>query len=158
MATFNGSADDDIFTGGPDSDTAYGNGGNDTLSGGAGNDTLAGGAGADVLYGGGGADTFVYLAPSDSTPALTGQDQIMDFSHAEGDKIDLSAIDANKALAGDQAFSFVTGGFTHVAGQLIEVSKTGGMLVEGDVNADGKADFAILVHAASPLGAGDFIL
>jgi Ca2+-binding RTX toxin-like protein len=144
-----GSAFDDVLTGGTK---------NDTISGGAGNDTITGGKGGDVLTGGPGADHFVYLATADSTTAVKGQDVITDFSSAQNDKIDLSAIDANTMVSGDQAFTWAGSSFTHVAGQLIELTKTGGFLVEGDVNGDAKADFGIFVDGSTALGAGDFIL
>src|SRR5260370_5789655 len=62
---------------------------------------IQGGAGADVLTGGAGQDFFVYNSVSDSPAAgqlnSGGQlaqawDQITNFSHAQGDKIDLSPI------------------------------------------------------------------
>ncbi len=34
-------------------------------------------------------------------------DTIWDFSHAQGDRIDLSAIDANSSVGGNQAFTFI---------------------------------------------------
>ena len=34
-------------------------------------------------------------------------DTLVDFSHAQGDTFDLSAIDANTATAGNQAFTFI---------------------------------------------------
>jgi Ca2+-binding RTX toxin-like protein len=142
--------------GSPYADRLSGSAGVNEIYGGSGDDTITGGTGADHLYGGAGADTFIYAALSDSS-AGAGVDKILDFSHAEGDRIDLSAIDANTTLSGDQAFT-LTGTFTHAAGQLIELAKTGGWLVEGDVNGDAKPDFAIFVGAASAPGAGDFIL
>jgi Ca2+-binding RTX toxin-like protein len=144
-----GSAFDDVLTGGTK---------NDTISGGAGNDTITGGKGGDNLTGGAGADHFVYLLTTDSTVATKGQDVITDFSSAQVDKIDLSAIDANTLVSGDQAFTWSGSAFTHVAGQLIELTKTGGFLIEGDVNGDGKADFGIFVNGSTALGSGDFIL
>jgi Tol biopolymer transport system component len=131
---------------------------NDVIHGGAGDDTVIGGAGADVLYGGDGADRFVFLHKSDSSLAPKGRDTIMDFSHAEGDRIDLSAIDANTTLTGHQAFTFTAGGFTHSPGELIELVRPSGYLVEGDVNGDAKADLAIFVQAGAPLVSSDFIL
>ena len=38
------------------------------------------------------------------------------------------------------------------------VAQGGGYLVQGDLNGDAKADFAIFVHSAAPLTAADFIL
>ncbi len=76
-----------------------------TLRGGGGDDVLRGGGGADFLYGEAGADLYVYDAVSDAP--LGAGDWLADF--APGDRIDLSAIDADKIQAGDQAF--------HVNGQ-----------------------------------------
>ena len=72
-----------------------------SLVGGAGADVITGGGGADLLTGGFGADTFVFAATSDSAP--TARDVILDFG--VGDRIDLSGIDANTGLAGDQGFT-----------------------------------------------------
>lgn len=56
-----------------------------------GNDILVGGTGSDTLTGGSGADTFVFGGTGASN-----LDHIVDFSAAEGDKIDLQALlDAN---------------------------------------------------------------
>lgn len=64
--------------------TLKGLAGNDILKGGTGNDKLHGGAGKDTLTGGTGKDSFVF----DTAP--TSRDTITDFSHAQGDKIQLS--------------------------------------------------------------------
>ncbi|VVT00071.1 Type I secretion C-terminal target domain (VC_A0849 subclass) [Sphingomonas sp. EC-HK361] len=65
-------------------------GGDDRIDGGAGNDMIVGGGGHDTLIGGTGADHFVFAPGS-------GIDDILDFSSAEGDKIDLSAFGAAAA-------------------------------------------------------------
>jgi serralysin len=79
-------------------------------------------------------------------------DDIVDFSQAEGDRIDLAAIDANTVLAGNQAFSFIgSGAFTGMSGQL----RFAGGFVQGDLNGDATADFMIHMNAPS-LAAGDF--
>ena len=51
-------------------------------------------------------------------------------------------------------------GFTGVAGQLIFGMTASGLLVQGDVNGDGVADFAFEVRlvGTDSLGPGDFIL
>jgi Ca2+-binding RTX toxin-like protein len=149
-----GSAFNDTLTGGTGKDSISGGAGNDSLEGGAGNDTLAGGAGADTLHGGLGADMFVFTALADSAPGSP--DTILDFSHADGDKIDLHLIDA-VAGGADNAFKLVNA-FTHVAGQLISVTVGNHYYVQGDVNGDGIADFAITVYSSTPLTSGDFIL
>ena len=124
-----------------------------SISGGGGADTLTGGGGADTLTGGSGADRFVFKAAD-----LASSDEITDFSHAQGDKIDLSAIDANINASNNQAFTFIgTAGFTHVAGQL-HYSGSGPLTLSGDLNGDGIADFTIKVDTSIGLVAGDFIL
>ena len=78
--------------------------GSDTLNGAGGNDTLIGGTWRDTLNGGSGADRFLFESVADSSPSA--RDVIWDFSRVDGDKIDLSGIDANVNVAGDQAFEY----------------------------------------------------
>lgn len=104
-----GSNFDDILVGDNNGDVITGLKGNDHLTGGTGKDTLTGGIGNDVLTGGGAADTltggtgnatFVYAAITDS--AVKTPDTIKDFH--TGDRIDLSALDADTSAAGVQHF------------------------------------------------------
>lgn len=158
----------DIVKGDDGNDELYGRTGNDRLEGGAGNDTLNGdsgndtvngGLGSDKLSGGANADTFVFTSISDSTVAATGRDMILDFKQADGDRIDLKAIDANSALGGDQAFKFIgTATFHKTAGELRYILSNGDTLIQGDINGDGKSDFMIAIDASLTLKAGDFIL
>ena len=127
------------------------------LFGGDGNDTLIGGRGADSLHGEGGADRFVMLAAADSGTTQLFPDEIFDFSAAQGDKIDLSAIDANGGAAGEGRFRFI-GAFDGTAGALIVVAKSGNWEVSADINGDKLADMKILVHSATALVASDFVL
>lgn len=143
------------LTGSAFADKLYGDKMANGLQGGAGNDILVGGVGADILSGGLGKDTFVLTALGDSKAG--GYDTITDFSHAQGDRIDLSLLDASTKIAGDNAFSLVSA-FTHVAGQLISVAETGGYFVQGDVNGDGFADFGLHVVTSTQLVVSDFIL
>ncbi|MCW3796586.1 hypothetical protein OMW55_02020 [Sphingomonas sp. BN140010] len=87
-----GESDDtaDLLDGGDGDDHLNGWYGDDILIGGAGNDVLHGSFGSDMLTGGLGADVFSY------TSAIDGNDQITDFSRAEGDKIDISGSDSNQ--------------------------------------------------------------
>jgi len=107
---FHGADGDDKVVARAGDDQLFGGGGNDTLVAGEGNDILSGGAGADVLIGEQGADIFKYTAVEESSGALVNGvlqiDDITDFTQGV-DKIDLSAIDANGTLAGDQAFTFL---------------------------------------------------
>ncbi len=138
-------------------DLLTGSNGDNRLSGGAGDDVLTGGLGADLLCGGLGADRFVYKSIVESKMLPGSQDQILDFSAAQGDRLDLSGIDASTVMPGDDAFSLTTS-FTRSAGQLIQTASGDGYLVQGDVNGDGVADFAVLVHSVSALTAADIIL
>jgi Ca2+-binding RTX toxin-like protein len=155
--TLAGGDHDDVLSGGRGQDLLTGGSGDDTLYGGMSQDTLNGGSGADVLSGGGGKDLFVYTALGDSTVDPSGQDHVLDFSHANGDQIDLSAIDADTKQDGDQAFTMAPA-FTDHPGQLIQLAHGAGVLVEGDVNGDGVADFAIQVDTPTLLTASDFVL
>ncbi len=143
------------MTGGAGNDGLSGGAGADTLTGGAGDDRLVGGTGIDLLYGGAGADVFVFNS-SVETPALN-PDTIMDFEQGV-DHISFGRMDSNTMLASRQAFSasFVSD-FDGTAGQLRLSAIDGGMLVQGDVNGDGVADFAVRVMGPSALTAEDFM-
>ncbi|WP_287319483.1 calcium-binding protein [Mesorhizobium sp.] len=154
-----GNALANTLTGNAGNNHLSGLGGKDTIGGGNGNDTIAGGLGSDLLTGGTGADTFVFNSMTDSKLAAKSRDVIQDFSTAQGDKVDVSAIDANSVTAGSQEFSFIgTSGFTHHAGELRYETVKGNALVYGDVDGNGTADFSMqLLHVAS-LHASDFIV
>jgi Ca2+-binding RTX toxin-like protein len=168
--TLIGGSDHDLLNGGADNDFLFGDldgeviGGNDKLDGGFGDDTLEGGAGADILTGGDDADLFVFRVgrgPSNDSP-LSGRDSITDFSRAQGDRIDLSALDALLNQSGDQRFTFL-GTLSSASSQAGSVSVVGtGADVTVFVNIDGgSADMAINVHLTNPsipLSAVDFIL
>ena len=131
---------------------------NDTLSALAGDDTLIGGAGTDKLTGGLGADTFKFNNLSDSGITAKTRDTITDFKSTQNDKIDLSGIDANSVLAGDQAFTFINNATfsADATGQLRFDSKTG--ILYGSTNADTNAEFSIVLSGVKSLTIGDFIL
>ncbi len=131
---------------------------NDTLSALAGDDTLIGGAGTDKLTGGLGADTFKFNNLSDSGITAKTRDTITDFKSTQNDKIDLSGIDANSVLAGDQAFTFINNATfsADATGQLRFDSKTG--ILYGSTNADTNAEFSIVLSGVKSLTTGDFVL
>lgn len=154
----NGTSGNDTLAGTSGGDVIYGLAGNDTIDGGAGGDRLFGGAGKDMLTGGAGADRFVYTALSDSTPALAGRDIITDFSRTDGDSIDISAIDARADLAGDQAFTLVTGDFTGTPGEASILRFDTNDVLQLDVDGDGVADMMITVRFTGDLIAADLWL
>ena len=169
-----GGAGGDYLDGGTGNDVLTGLSGNDILLGGSGNDQLIGNRGADQLAGGTGADRFIFGALFQSTPDAP--DLITDFSGktvlsingqrqpvrtaGDGDKIDLSLIDANSNLAGDQAFTLVQHGFSGVAGEAYSSFDigTGITSLYLDVNGDGLADMTIQLLGDVRLNGSDLIL
>ncbi len=148
--TLSGGGGADILNGLAGNDTLNGEAGNDTLDGGANDDTLSGGAGQDRLTGGTGADAFLFTAADirRTGPGFglaADKDVILDLSFAANDRIDLSAIDANAILAGDQAFTFVSN-FTGVAGQATLKFITGKSVLQIDVDGDRKADLLVEIN------------
>jgi Ca2+-binding RTX toxin-like protein len=148
---FGGNGNDQL-NGGDGSDQLFGGSGNDSLNGGLGNDLLTGGAGKDFLTGLGGAlafDTFDYNEVIDSLPGAPTRDVITDFignGNAAGDRIDLSTIDANALLAGNQAF---------IAGQLTYI---GGILSANIIGTPPVQDLQIELLGAPPLVLSDIVL
>jgi Ca2+-binding RTX toxin-like protein len=133
-----------------------GTNGVDLLIGNAGANVLTGGLGVDQLTGGGGVDTFTFNSIADSSNGAP--DLITDF-HSGIDKLDLSGIDANSGLGGNQAFTFMgAGAFDNHAAELIYQVLGGSAFVRGDVNGDGVADFTIKLQSVSSLAATDFHL
>lgn len=150
----------DTLHGAAGDDTLEGGAGSDVLNGGAGDDILIGGAGADRLIGGNGADVFVFRDVSENGTTAATRDIIADFSRAQGDRIDLSLIDADSTLEGGQDFAFIgASAFTGTAGELnVTRLAPGAQLVQGDVDGDGVADFSIQVNFRDDLIASDFLL
>ena len=139
-------------------DILTGNDAADKLNGLAGNDTLIGGLGKDTLTGGVGSDLFKFISLNDSSPLPKQADTITDFNHAQGDKIDLSDIDAKTEVEGDQAFTYIgTIAFsTDATAQLRLDPKTG--ILYGSTNADVAPEFAILLSGIKNLVPEDFVL
>jgi Ca2+-binding RTX toxin-like protein len=142
------------LTGNAAANALWGMAGADTLRGGEGADVLSGGAGADALFGGRGADRFVFTA-ADAGAGMAARDWLWDLSAAEGDRIDLSAVDA-VAGGADDAFVLV-GQLGGAAGRLAVSAQGANWLVEGDMTGDGVADLSFLVIGVRPMAA-DFVL
>ncbi|MGF6226677.1 Ca2+-binding RTX toxin-like protein [Inquilinus ginsengisoli] len=146
------------LSGSQGNDSLVGNADVNRLQGWNGSDALTGSGGKDTLIGGAGADRFAYGSAAESAVGANA-DRVADFSHAQGDKIDLSAIDADTGTAGDQAFSFIgTGLYTGVAGQLRYHSNGSITTIAGDINGDGTSDFHIQLAGAIGVVAGDFVI
>jgi Ca2+-binding RTX toxin-like protein len=147
------------FTIAADNQTLKGTSKNNVLKGDNGNDTLIGALGADTLTGGEGEDVFTYNKISESGVKISKRDTITDFNQTEGDKIDLSAIDANLKQAGKQPFSFIEEeafSSTNATGQLRFDKET--HILYGSINANDKPEFAIFLNGVNTLTIDDFIL
>lgn len=145
----------DVLVGGNGNDKLYGERGNDKLLGGAENDLLNGFEGTDIMTGGTGADAFVFTSKAASN-AYYGYDTITDFSHAEGDRMDLRDIDK---FSGDTIFRFI--GKAAFTGSKMDLRYSVGAsdtYVYGDTNGDRVADFRIHLDDAVTLVKGDFLL
>ena len=97
---------------------------------------------------------------SESKPGAANRDVIIDFFGAGakgGDAIDLSTIDANSGVGGNQAFIFGGTGAGHVRAV---ASGTSDSLIQADIGGAAGPELEILVSgvAASHWTAGDFIL
>jgi predicted outer membrane repeat protein len=179
LEVINGNNNANKLVGGNSAEIISGLGGNDRIIGNGGNDRIIGGRGVDTMTGGTGRDVFVFSSIQDSAPGQSGligngvlgvaagrglRDIITDFIHGQ-DKIDLSAIDANTKLAGNQAFTWIgTKGFTHKPGQLMEKlydfagTSQDRTIIYGDINGDARADFQIELVGLKHLTSGDFVL
>jgi serralysin len=131
------------------------------VTGSGGNDTIVGGGGADTLTGGAGADRFRVSAAADSPTASP--DRVADFVFAAGDRVDLSFMDANALLAGNQAFAFIgaaafSGTGAAGAGQLRAGLLAPGLWrAQGDTDGNGLADFSIDIASATGALGGWFL-
>lgn len=152
----------DYLSGGSDRDDIRGDGGDDVLSGGTGDDVLSGGTGFDWSWGGSGKDTFVFTSVSDFKKdgfvSARTSEAIHDFG--AGDRLDLSLIDANTKLAGNQAFTFHGAGAPTkpAAGALWTVDTGDDLMLLGDINGDGWQDFGVLMVGLQSMSASDFVL
>ncbi len=125
-------------------------------TGGADIDKLVATEGVDELTGGAGADRFVFKQASAVDGGIGVRDRITDFSSGE-DKINLSRIDADSGREGNQAWTRVDV-FSNRAGELVSVSEDENLLVSGDVNGDGLADFIIELTGVTQLANADIVL
>jgi hypothetical protein len=118
--------------------------GNDTIWGienvntGSGNDTITASNAVNVMNGGAGNDTFKFTSASNANG-----DTILGFE--PGDQIDLTGVDADLGVAGNQSFTLVTGADLTATGQLavsFETRADGDFtVVQGNIAGNTDADF-----------------
>lgn len=133
--------------------TIIGNSANNQLSGMDGHDTLTGGGGKDDLRGGLGIDHFVYRNINESGISSLTRDVIWDFSVIGGDKINLSAIDANTLYPGNQGFSLTN---SYAQSLLPGYVYFSGGILYGNVNG-GPSDFQIQLVGVTSLPSSSVI-
>ncbi|MFN6951790.1 MAG: calcium-binding protein, partial [Albidovulum sp.] len=121
---------------------------------GSGDDVITASGAVNRMDGGSGNDTFRFLSAADADG-----DTILGFQ--PGDRIDLSAIDANGCGGGDGSFTLVSGAFTGI-GQLMlrHESREDGdyTVIEGNVSGSPDADFKLSIKGIHDLTSGDFNL
>jgi Ca2+-binding RTX toxin-like protein len=150
------------LTGSNYNDRLTGTTGANRLNGGSGNDTLTGGAGKDQLTGGSGNDTFDFNALAEMGTSSATWDIISDFVRGQ-DKIDLTTLDANTAVAGNQAFTAPVVGGTFSGAFAINTPATlyfdsVADVLYGNTDADAAAEFALQLTGLSTLAASDLFL
>jgi Ca2+-binding RTX toxin-like protein len=141
-------------------DVLIGASGRNVLNGGDGADVLIGdtngSTGGDLLIGGAGADTFRFTALTDSGINVAFRDTIQDFT--SGDRIDVSAIDAQIGRDGNQAFVLDAGG-AFSAGEIRQRLVAGGVYLEFNADAAANVEMSLFVaNRSTLLSAADFIL
>lgn len=156
--TLNGGLGNDTLDGGLGNDILRGAAGNDLLKGSDGADKLEGGAGRDLLNGGLGADFFIFRALADSTPDAN-RDVVQDFKRAQGDKIDLSLIDADPGTAGNQAFTFIgTAAFVAGAATAQVRFDTATSTLYASTDSDAAAELSLKLTGLASMQASDLVL
>lgn len=146
--TLRGAGGADTITGGDSADRLFGDEGNDRLDGGAGADRLTGGTGRDV---------FRFVDDFFSRPPEA--DRIMAFSRAQGDRIDLTGMDADTNVEGTQPFRFIAStAFSGRAGEVRFDADAVETRIQLDINGDALPDMNIFLDQPMLLQAADFIL
>ena len=156
-----GSSGSDLINGGAGNDSIIGGSGNDLINGDAGDDIIIGSGGADIMLGRTGNDIYRYFDTIES--GVGARDVITDFSHAV-DKIQLSAIDANITLPGNQSFVFNGLAPINGGGEVNYIVSNDNIIIQAEIEGDGNLSIDMqieLLGAASVSGlltSTDFIL
>lgn len=135
-----------------DDDAIYGTTGNDALIGTVNADTFRIGAGLDSITALAGLD-FLQWTPAALGAATANLATLMDFDPLGGETIDLSLIDANSTVVGNDAFTYIGNAkFSGTPGEVRWQVQGTDILVQGNVNANLTPELTILVKN---FGAGD---
>ena len=161
--TLSGLQGDDTLVGGFGNDTLLGGLGDDTLRGERGADTLQGGAETDILIGGLNNDVFDFNTAGHSTGlardiirAGDGADAFENVGGAQGDRIDVSGIDADTGSGGNDVFTFSGFGGPTGVGTLSLVNVNGITIVRGNTTAGGGFEFEVAIEDGFAIFAGNY--
>jgi Ca2+-binding RTX toxin-like protein len=142
-----------VLIGGAASDTLTGSREHDSIVGGGGADRIDGGDRGDTLTGGAGADTFVFNYVSYGGEA----DTVTDLTNA--DKLDVSFVDANANVDGNQKFKLIgDADFSGHAGEMQVKFFGTDTFVQADTNGDGSADMVMFLLSGDHTGFSNFVL
>ena len=136
---------------------AIGSAAADTFRGDAAANLFQGGLGKDTATGGAGRDLYDFNATAESGVGTANRDVITDFAHL-ADKLDLMGIDADAAIAGNQAFRFVGTAALTGAGQAGFFTSGGNTIVRLSTDADTASEAEIQLTGIVALTAQDFYL
>jgi Ca2+-binding RTX toxin-like protein len=180
--TLRGTAAADALFGLAGDDRLFGLAGDDALIGGSDNDRLFGGAGADFLEGGGGSNRRDLMAGGagadhfrissaklanggiiyDTGVGQANRDRIVDFDGAEGDRISLTFIDADRTTDFNDAFTFVgriDPGEALGTGELGYIERGDSTILRANTDARPSQEFEIALDGHDlGLSADDFFL
>ncbi len=145
-------------TGSAGADAISGTAGANLISGAAGEDFLRGRGGKDQLIGGADGDYFAFGATSDSGVGAGKRDVIKDYSHAQGDGLEFSAIDADVGQGGKQQFSFIGSKDFTAAGQARSYFEGSHTIVELSNDGDTAAEMQVELSGHINLTAADFVI
>lgn len=129
----------------------------DELTGNGAANRITGRKGKDRLKGGSGKDTFGYRFSDESPPGTANSDIVIDFNPGKAssavDKIDLSAIDADTSVDGNQSFTFRGTKPFNGPGQMRLKKSGSNVIVQGNTGGSTAPEFEILLKGlASKIG------
>ncbi len=128
----------------------------DTFRGDAADNEFQGGLGKDTATGGGGRDLHAFHSVQDS-PAGTNRDIMKDFAPGQ-DVLDVSSLDADSTLPGQQSFRWVGKAVLTGAAQLGYHVAGGNTVVRASTDADAAAEVETALSGVKTLAPADFRL
>jgi Ca2+-binding RTX toxin-like protein len=133
---------------------AIGSSAADRFTGDGGPNWFQGGGGRDVATGGAARDLYDFDRVQDSLPGSANRDVIGDLA-PQSDRIDLTGIDADATVSGNQAFRFVGDTPLTGPGELGFRVSSGNTIVQASTDADAAPEFEIQLTGLT--GIGDFV-